>query len=84
VFDLMPPGDKILFYSTLADPAVVHSVFNRGQLGQPVLRPLNNALRDTVIAFLDAYLREDARARAWLDEGPATAVADGAVDFERK
>ena len=84
VFDLMPPGDKILFYSTLADPAVVHTAYNLGQLDQPSLRPLNAALRDTAVAFLDAYVRENARARAWLDEGHAAEVAGGAADFERK
>lgn len=83
-FRFMPPGNKFLVWiegaahTTFADGAAAR------MLGEdPRIDPRHRqAILDSTLAFWDAQLRGDPRARAWLDaEGPAL---PGVVRVERK
>jgi dienelactone hydrolase len=81
------PGDgkRWLLYSNLAVGVGGHGTYNLGDLNsndERVTR-LSEAIASVTRAFLDAYLRDDAKARAWLDSGNAKVLA-GAADWEHR
>jgi predicted dienelactone hydrolase len=86
VFARLPPPDKFLLILDGAD----HMVFNGGAHQPPfggltraeILR-IDNVVRSTTIAFWNAYLRDDAAAKAWLREG-VRAVLDPHDVWEAK
>lgn len=81
------PGDgtRWLLYSNLPVGVGAHGTFNLGDDGSSDerLARLSRALRSTVRAFLDAHLKEDAAAKAWLGTGNAKVLA-GDVDWEHR
>ncbi|MCA9598929.1 MAG: hypothetical protein KC776_36710 [Myxococcales bacterium] len=68
--DLMPPGDKFRVF--LADLGAVHGVFDHKPEACAHDYPLDHCkqlvgwLESATLAFLDAYLRDDANAQRWL------------------
>jgi dienelactone hydrolase len=78
-------GKRWLLYSKLPDGTGGHGTYNLGDLRSSDARVVrfSRALRSAVLAFLDAELRGDARARAWLDSGDARTLA-GDADWAQK
>ncbi|MFT5431426.1 MAG: hypothetical protein ACI9OJ_002122 [Myxococcota bacterium] len=85
-FDLMPPGDKILFYSKAPHGDVVHSTFNLegGGAESAVVSNLSTALISTVLAFLDANVHQHPAALAWLKSDNANGIVAGLLSWESK
>jgi hypothetical protein len=82
----MPPGDKWMFYSTIDDPEITHDDFALSGLmsGDADREALAAGLQSVAIAFLDAYVRDDADARRWLDSDDARVVMSGRVEWLKK
>ena len=81
------PGDgtRWLLYSNLALGVGAHGTFNLGddQSSDARLARLSRALRSVVRAFLDAHLKDDAAADAWLATTNAGVLA-GDADWEHR
>jgi predicted dienelactone hydrolase len=83
-FRYMQPPDKYLLVLAGAD----HMVFN----GQPGLRrepsaeeaAQGDAVKAATLAFWDAYLKDDARAKTWLANGGFAKALGGAGEFSAK
>jgi len=76
-YDYMPAGDKYLWYSTLEHEDVKHSTFNLEDAtsSEADLVALSAALTSTAVAFVDAFVRDDAAAADWLaSDDPAQMV----------
>jgi hypothetical protein len=82
----MPAGDKWLFYSTIDDPGISHDDFALSGImsGDPDREALAAGLQSVAIAFLDAYVRDDAAARRWLDSDDARVIVNGRADWLKK
>ncbi|MDP1824406.1 MAG: hypothetical protein Q8L48_14225 [Archangium sp.] len=78
-------GKRWLLYSKLPDGTGGHGTYNLSDLRSSDARVarFSRALRSGVLAFLDAELRGDAAARAWLESGNARTLA-GDADWEHK
>lgn len=96
VFELLPPGDKYLANFALGDHAVFGGGPPREQawmramgassaVGTPpeAWAPIQTAVARVTTAFLDAYLREDAKARRWLAEDAANQL-EAALEWRAK
>lgn len=85
-FSAMPQdGARWLLYSNLPVGVGEHGTYNLDSANssdERVLR-LTAALRSTALAFLDATLRDDPAAKAWLSSGKAGALA-GDADWENR
>lgn len=83
VFPALPPGDK---YELVLNQAE-HSVFTDYKLpGETKGRNPSHhrAIEAISTAFWDAYLREDAAAKAWLQSDEVKSVLDQADQWQRK
>ncbi len=83
VFPALPPGGK---YELVLDRAE-HSAFSdRALPGDSERRNPNHhrAILAVTTAFWDAYLREDVRARAWLDGEAVRGVLEAGDSWQRK
>lgn len=78
-------GQRWLLYSNLAEGVGGHPSYNLEDLGSSDARlnRLSRAIRSVVLAFLDAELRDDAAAQAWLASDAAKTLA-GDADWEHK
>ena len=85
-FDYLPggEGEQHLLYSTLS--VGNHGSFNLGTdpAGDQNLERLEEALSSTVRAFVDAHLRLDSDAAAWLASDAALAIAGGEAEWLTK
>jgi hypothetical protein len=52
--------------------------------GDPDREALAAGLQSVAIAFLDAYVRDDADARRWLDSDDARVIVNGRADWLKK
>ena len=83
VFPALPPGRK---YELVLDKAE-HSVFTeRALLGETESRNPNHhrAILAVTTAFWDAYLRDDAEARKWLDGETVRSVLEKGDQWQKK
>ena len=83
VFPLLPKGNK---YQLVLDKAE-HSIFTDARLkGETEARNPKHqiAIRALSTAFWDAYLNDDAAAKAWLDGGAVRGVLEKGDRWERK
>jgi len=79
-FERLPPPDKYLLVLDGAD----HMVFNGGAHQPPfgglsraeILR-IDTAVKAATLVFWNAYLRDDAAAKAWLHDGVSATLAPG-------
>jgi predicted dienelactone hydrolase len=71
-YALMPPGDKYKMY--IADPATPHETFN---LNNPQRPDFEASVRSTGLAFMDAYLKGSAAAKAYLTSGNLERESNG-------
>ena len=78
-------GKRWLLYSNLPLGVGAHGTFNLGDDASPDerLARFSRALRSTVRAFLDAHLKGDALASAWLASDDAKVLA-GDADWEHR
>lgn len=78
-------GSRWLLYSTLPVGVGGHDSFNLGDASSSDvrLRKLSRALESAARAFLDAHVKNDAAARAWLDSDSARVLADEAEWVKR-
>lgn len=92
-FDFMPAGDKFRFY--LLEPAARHATFDQngdacatysGQQGLDAGRcpTYQRWLASSALAFLDAYARDSAAARAYLASDNLTVLTAGAATWDRR
>jgi len=86
VYELMPAGDKRLFYSTDAGEGIKHNSFNLDGLGNRDARidGLARAVRSSGVAFLDCHARGRQEACAWLETDAALQLASGMAEVETK
>lgn len=87
VYELMPPGDKHLFYNTNPDPQVVHGSYNLSGWDPNAphpLDPLFAGLRSVALAFADHHLRGRADAAAYLASDAPARLAGGMADWVSK
>ena len=83
-------GDKHLL--TIDHEAARHSTFAGDlercidhQLGDKMIcANFRRALRSTMIAFLDTYLRQDEKARSWLTSGEIEGVSGGVAKYQKR
>lgn len=70
-------GSRYLLYSNLPVGTGGHDTYDLADLGasDARLERLSRALRSVVLAFLDAHVRGDARAKAWLAADAAHTLA---------
>ncbi|MCC6511892.1 MAG: dienelactone hydrolase [Pirellulaceae bacterium] len=83
VFPELPPGSK---YQLVLDNAA-HSAFTERALPSETVRRNPNhhrAILAITTAFWDAYLRQDAEARAWLDGDAVKSVLEQGDQWEKK
>ncbi|MBK9030727.1 MAG: hypothetical protein IPL61_05205 [Myxococcales bacterium] len=92
-FDLMPDGDKFRLY--LLEPAARHATFDQSgdacatysnQQGLDAGRcpTYQRWIASSALAFLDAYARDSAAARAYLASDNLTVLAGGAATWDRR
>jgi predicted dienelactone hydrolase len=79
-FRRMPPGDKHELW--LASPDAVHGTFNLSDAG-PGAR-FHEAIAMTGLAFLDAYVLDQAPAKAWLASSNVVVLTGGAAEWGRR
>ncbi len=80
-FDKQPAdGTRWMLYSHLPGGVGAHGTYNLEMLGDPDERidRLSRALRSGALAFLDANVKGDAAAQAWLDSDNAKVLAGDA------
>lgn len=80
-FDKQPAdGTRWMLYSHLPGGVGAHGTYNLEMLGDPDERidRLSRALRSSALAFLDANVKGDAAAQAWLDSDNAKVLAGDA------
>ncbi len=88
IFPLLKAGDKFKLW--VEDPGAKHTLFEgTTQACVPISGEKKcNAMRDgifaTGLAFMDAYLRGDAQAKAWLGSDNIVTGGQGVFAFERK
>lgn len=85
-FDLQPAdGMRRMLFSRLPAGVGAHETYDLENLGSPDARldRLSRALRSTMLAFLDATVRRDAAAAAWLDAGMPSRLA-GDAEWTRR
>jgi hypothetical protein len=85
-YELLPPGDKRLFYSTDEESGVRHSSFNLDDLGDadPRLDGLARALASSALAFTDCHTRGVQAGCDWLETDAALELAGGRAQIESK
>jgi predicted dienelactone hydrolase len=84
-FERMPPPDKYQLY--LDSPGAVHNVFGLNAAegaGNRPLTPLEEYVWVSGLAFLDAYVRGFAAARAWLQSQQVEGWSEGVATISRK
>jgi len=84
-FQYMPPPDKYQLY--LDSPDAVHNVFGLNAeegAGDRPLTQLEEYVWISALAFLDAYVREFASARAWLESQEIEGWSAGVATIRRK
>ncbi|CAN0348348.1 unnamed protein product, partial [Laminaria digitata] len=86
VFTHMPPGDKVLFYSTDPADSITHSSFNLDGFDSdnPAAKRLSTALASAMLAFCDAHARDHQPAKDWLASDAAVSLTEGNLDWESK
>ena len=82
-FTLAPAGDKYAVVLDNGDHYLGGLICREGQGGEPDPEgvEIDRALST---AFLDAYLKDDARAKSFLQTADITALTKGRATFERK
>lgn len=85
-FELMPTGQKYLFYSRVQNPDIAHGDFNLGgaMSGDARRVALAESLVSVALAFLDAHVRGEAGALRWLAADDARAGVSGDADWVRR
>ncbi len=78
-FQVMAPHDKFLLY--IDSPAAIHSTFNLSDPSQPQAQAL---IRACGVAFLDAHIRGNARAAAWLYSPVVSEISGGVAALSRR
>jgi len=78
-FQIMAPHDKFLLY--IDSLAAIHSTFNLSDPSQPQAQAL---IRACGIAFLDANVRGNARAAAWLHSPVVADISAGVASMSRR
>lgn len=88
-YDGMPAGDKYRLW--LEHPAAKHGLFGGNAeacVGQHATleecEEMASWIQSVVYAFLDAYLRDDADAAAWLATDDVVVAGGGVVEWDRK
>ncbi len=85
-YELMPAGDKRLFYSTDEGSGIKHGTFNLDGLDSedPRVASLSRALTSSVLAFVDCHTRSVQAGCDWLDTDAALELASGMARIESK
>lgn len=78
-FQIMAPHDKFLLY--IDSLAAIHSTFNLSDPSQPQAQAL---IRACGVAFLDANVRGNARAAAWLYSPVVGEISAGVASMSRR
>lgn len=85
-FDYLPAdGSRYMLYSHIKQGTGGHGTYNLGDVESPdaALSSLSLALQSVVLAFLDAHLRDDPEARAFLQSTRPSEIA-GDAEWLRK
>lgn len=78
-FQIMAPHDKFLLY--INSPNAIHATFNLNDPAQPQMEAL---IRASGVAFLDANVRGNARAAAWLYAPVVGEISAGLASMSRR
>jgi hypothetical protein len=78
-YELMPPGNKYMMY--IDDPNTPHDTFN---LNNPSRADFENYVRTTGLAFLDAYVKQQPAARAYLTSRTLESLSQGKATISAK
>lgn len=78
-FQIMAPHDKFLLY--IDSPNAIHATFNLNDPAQPQLEAV---IRASGVAFLDANVRGNARAAAWLYSPIVGEISAGVASMSRR
>jgi dienelactone hydrolase len=88
VFELAAPGDKHLIY--VDDPGAVHTFFGGNLEACSTKSSLERcqAMQEWIfaaaLAFVDAHLKDDPEAKAWLASQNVAVASDGAASWQSK
>jgi len=88
VFDLVQPGDKYRIF--IEDPEAIHTIYELSTDNCAITTPLERCeeFRDWVksagLAFLDAYLRDDPDAQAWLASSDLDVASAGTAEWSTR
>ncbi len=88
VFDLVQPGDKYRIF--IEDPEAIHTIYELKTDSCAINTPLARCeeFRDWVkaagLAFLDAYLRDDPDAQAWLASTDLDVASAGTAEWSTR